>query len=157
MKWLLLSKAKPMRHVLYYLALGISCQTVLAEDWPQWQGPKRNAVSNETGLLQEWPEGGPRLAWRTEGLGCGDSTPAVAAGRLYGLSNRDGQEIVWALSEVDGKELWASSLGEAQPQDVPQSKEGPGGTPSIDGDRVYVIGMSGRIAVSIPKMARCCG
>jgi outer membrane protein assembly factor BamB len=146
MKWLLFSEAKAMRHLLYYLALGVSCQTVLAEDWPQWQGPKRNAVSVETGLLQEWPEGGPRLAWRTEGLGGGDSAPAVAAGRLYGLSNRDGQEIVWALSEDDGKELWASSLGEAQPQDVPQSKEGPGGTPSIDGDRVYVIGMSGRIA-----------
>ncbi|MEY3458751.1 MAG: hypothetical protein RL215_1908, partial [Planctomycetota bacterium] len=129
-----------MRHLLYYLALGVSCQTVLAEDWPQWQGPKRNAVSGETGLLQEWPEGGPRLAWRTEGLGGGDSAPAVAAGRLYGLSNRDGQEIVWALSEDDGKEVWASSLGESQPQDVPQSKEGPGGTPSIDGDRVYVIG-----------------
>ena len=135
-----------MRHLLCYLALGISSQAVLAEDWPQWQGPKRNAISGETGLLQVWPEGGPQLVWRIEGLGGGDSAPAVAAGRLFGLSNRDGQEIVWALSEDDGKELWVSSLGEAQPQDVPQSKEGPGGTPSIDGDRVYVIGMSGRIA-----------
>ncbi|MCA9170991.1 MAG: PQQ-binding-like beta-propeller repeat protein, partial [Planctomycetales bacterium] len=99
-----------------------------------------------TGLLQAWPEGGPRLAWRTEGLGGGDSAPAVAKGRLYGLSNRDGQEIVWALSEADGKEVWASSLGEAQAQAVPQSKEGPGGTPTVDGNRLYVIGMSGRIA-----------
>jgi alcohol dehydrogenase (cytochrome c) len=118
----------------------------IADDWPQWQGPNRNAVSGETGLLQEWPEGGPRLAWRIEGLGGGDSAPAVVQGKLYGLSNRDGQEIVWALSESDGKEIWVSSLGEAQQQDVPQSKEGPGGTPTVDGDRVYVIGMSGRIA-----------
>jgi outer membrane protein assembly factor BamB len=123
-----------------------SSQIAIAEDWPQWQGPNRNAVSGETGLLQEWPAGGPPLAWRIEGLGGGDSAPAVAGGKLYGLSNRDGQEVVWALSESDGKELWVSSLGDAQPQDVPQSKEGPGGTPTVDGDRIYVIGMSGRIA-----------
>lgn len=135
-----------MRRITCYLALLLSSQTAIAEDWPQWQGPNRNAVSEETGLLQEWPEGGPRLAWRIEGLGGGDSAPAVANGKLFGLSNRDDQEIVWALSEADGKEVWVSSLGAAQSQDVPQSKEGPGGTPTVDGDRLYVIGMSGRIA-----------
>ena len=135
-----------MRRFICYLALVLTSQTAIAEDWPQWQGPNRNAVSGESGLLQEWPKGGPRLAWRIEGLGGGDSAPAVVGGKLYGLSNRDGQEIVWALSEIDGKEVWVSSLGDAQPQDVHQSKEGPGGTPTVDGDRVYVIGMSGRIA-----------
>lgn len=135
-----------MRRITCYLALLFSSGIAIAEDWPQWQGPNRNAVSEETGLLQEWPTGGPRLAWRIEGLGGGDSAPAVAGGKLYGLSNRDGQEIVWALSETDGKEVWVISLGDAQPQDVPQSKEGPGGTPTVDGDRIYVIGMSGRVA-----------
>ena len=43
-----------------------------AADWPQWQGPDRNAVSKETGLLQEWPKDGPPLAWKAEGLGGGD-------------------------------------------------------------------------------------
>jgi alcohol dehydrogenase (cytochrome c) len=135
-----------MRRITCYLALVLSSQTAFAEDWPQWQGPSRNATSSETGLLQAWPEGGPRLAWRIEGLGGGDSAPAVAGGKLYGLSNREGKEIVWALSETDGKELWSSSIGDAQPQDVPQSKEGPGGTPTVDGNRIFVIGMSGRIA-----------
>ena len=135
-----------MRRITCYLTLVLSSQIAIAEDWPQWQGPNRNAVSGETGLLQEWPKGGPRLAWRITGLGGGDSAPSVANGKLYGLSNRDGQEIVWALSEADGKEVWASSLGDAQPQGMPQSKEGPGGTPTVDGDRIYVIGMSGRIA-----------
>ena len=40
-----------------------------AADWPQWQGPNRDAVSAETGLLTEWPEAGPALTWRIEGLG----------------------------------------------------------------------------------------
>lgn len=135
-----------MRLFICYLTLLVTSSMAVADDWAQWQGPKRNAVSGEKGLLQAWPEGGPKLAWRIEGLGGGDSAPAVAGGQLYGLSNREGKEIVWALSEADGKELWSSSLGDAQQQNVPQSKEGPGGTPTIDGNRIYVIGMSGRLA-----------
>ena len=51
-------------------------------DWPQWQGPDRAAHSKETGLLKEWLKAGP-LAWKIKGLGGGDSTPSVAAGRIY--------------------------------------------------------------------------
>jgi outer membrane protein assembly factor BamB len=120
--------------------------SLFAEDWSQWQGQDRNAISKEKGLLQQWPEDGPPLAWRVDGLGGGDSAPAVAGGRLFGMSNRDGKEIVWARSEKDGTEIWVSPLGDAAEQRVPQSKEGPGCTPTVDGDRLYVIGMSGRVA-----------
>ncbi len=135
-----------MKSSLLGLILSIPVATAVADDWPQWQGPDRNAISREKGLLQEWPENGPPLAWRIEGIGGGDSAPAVAGGKLFGLSNRDGKEIVWALSEEDGKEVWATALGDAIEQGVHQSKEGPGGTPTVDGDHLYVIGMSGRIA-----------
>ena len=77
-------------------------------DWPQWQGPDRNAVSKEKGLLQEWPKDGPPLAWKAKGLGGGDSAPSVAGGRLFGMSNRGDDEVVWCLSEADGKEVWAT-------------------------------------------------
>ncbi len=135
-------KTKYLSAALLALITGTAC----ADDWPQWQGPDRNAVSKEKGLLQEWPENGPPLAWRAEGLGGGDSIPAVADGRLFGMSIRDGKEIVWALSERDGKELWVSPLGDAVQQRVPQSKEGPACTPSVSGDRLFVIGMGGTIA-----------
>src|SRR3954467_4355410 len=76
-------------------------------DWPQWQGPDRTAHSKETGLLKEWPKDGPPLAWKVKGLGGGDSTPSVAAGYIYGMANRGEDEVVWDLSEQDGKERWA--------------------------------------------------
>jgi len=126
--------------------LAISALRTLGADWPQWQGPDRNAISKETGLLQEWPADGPPLAWRINGLGGGDSAPAVAGGKLYGMSNRGDQEVVWALSETDGKELWFAPLGPAVQQRMPQSKEGPGGTPTVDGEVLYVLGMGGRLA-----------
>ena len=75
----------------WYLASVLSGASVLAgsaqsTDWPQWQGPDRNAASKERGLLQEWPKEGPPLAWKITGLGGGYSGPSVAAGRILGMS-----------------------------------------------------------------------
>ncbi len=117
-----------------------------ADDWPQWQGPSRNGVSKETGLLKAWPKEGPPLAWKIAGLGGGDSAPAIAGGRIYGMAIRGQDEVVWALSEKDGKELWVARLGPAFAQRASQSKEGPSGTPTVDGDRLYVEGMGGDVS-----------
>lgn len=125
------------------LVLVLPGAAAIAADWPQWQGPDRNAVSKETGLLKEWPKDGPPLAWKAKGLGGGDSAPSVAGGRLFGMGARGGDEVVWCLSEVDGKELWSAKIGPAVQQRMPQSKEGPGGTPTADGERLYAIGMGG--------------
>ena len=54
-----------------------------AGNWPQWRGPQRDALSTESGLLQEWPENGPPLLWQAEGLGEGYSTIAVQGERLF--------------------------------------------------------------------------
>src|SRR5437870_5712068 len=115
----------------------------VSADWPQWQGPDRNAMSKETGLLQEWPEGGPPLAWRIKGIGGGDSAPSIAAGRIFVMGTRGDEEVVWALSEKEGKELWVKPLGAKHRQSMPQSQAGPGCTPTVDGDRLYVLGMGG--------------
>ena len=115
-------------------------------DWPQWQGPDRNAISKEKGLLKEWPKAGPPLAWKITGLGGGESTPSIAAGRIYGMSNRGADEVVWALSEKDGKTIWVTRLGPAFQQQEPPGKDGPGCTPTVDGERLYVIGLGGDVS-----------
>lgn len=123
------------------------CDALCAQhDWPQWQGPDRTAQSKETGLLKEWPADGPPLAWRINSLGGGDCAPSVAASRIYGMSNRGEDEVVWALSEKDGKEIWAVRIAPAHSQNFPQSKEGPSATPTVDGDRLYVVGLAGNVA-----------
>jgi alcohol dehydrogenase (cytochrome c) len=139
----------PMRYTKPFIgilgtAMLLACAS--AEDWPQWQGPNRNAISKETGLLKEWPKDGPPLAWKITGLGGGDSAPSIAAGRIYGMANRGEDEIVWALSEADGKTVWVSRLGPAFAQRPSQGKEGPSCTPTVDGDRLYVIGLGGDVS-----------
>ncbi len=120
--------------------------SAMAADWPQWQGVNRDAVSTETGLKQEWSADGPALVWRIDDLGGGYSAPAISAGHLYGLSNRGESEVVWCLSEKDGGQVWAKTLGPAVKEGMRQGIEGPGGTPTIDGDRLYVIGAGGIVA-----------
>lgn len=131
------------------IALAIAAQLALCAgdfDWPQWQGPDRNAISKEIGLLKEWPKEGPPLAWKIAGLGGGDSAPSIAAGRIYGMANRGEDEVVWALSEQDGRELWVTRLGPASKQQPSQSKEGPACTPTVDGGLLYVEGLGGDVA-----------
>lgn len=140
-----------MKCRVWPIALLLLGSTAFAEspnafDWPQWQGPDRDAVSKETGLLAQWPPSGPPLAWKIDRLGDGYSTPSVAAGRIFGMSSRGGDEAVWALSESDGKMLWITRLGPAAEGGRAEGREGPGCTPTVDGDRLYVLGLGGDLA-----------
>ena len=110
-------------------------------DWPQWQGPQRNGISKETGLLQSWPKDGPPLAWRISNIGEGFSTPSVANGRIFAMANRNNDEYVFALSEKDGKEIWAAKIGPVRHGGG--GYPGPRCTPTVDGDRVYALGLVG--------------
>ena len=132
------------RHV-FWIALLLLNAVVWANDWPQWQGVTRDGISQEKGLLQEWPKEGPPLLRTVKGLGGGYSAPAVAAGRIYGMSYRGDDEVVWALSESDGKPLWSVPVQPTASQSQPQGKEGPGCTPTVDGDNIYVIGNVGDV------------
>ncbi len=124
----------------------ITTGSSLAADWPQLRGQNRDGKSVDTGLLKEWPNDGPPLAWKIDKLGGGYSAPSIADGRIFGMSNRGEDEIVWALSETDGKELWVTRLGPAFAQRPSQGREGPACTPTVDGERLYVEGLGGNVA-----------
>jgi outer membrane protein assembly factor BamB len=112
-------------------------------DWPQWRGANRDGISQETGLLKQWPEGGPPLAWKAQGAGRGYSSLAVAKGRLYTLGLRGDREFVVAFDAATGKELWATAHGGAFRND---RGDGPRGTPTIDGDKIYALGGNGDLS-----------
>lgn len=106
-------------------------------DWPQWRGPKRDAVSTEKGLLQSWGEQGPPLAWKASGLGKGLASVSISGGRIYTMGKRKDGEFVLALDLKDGHELWAARLRDPEKDVEPHS------TPTCDGERVYAIGALG--------------
>ena len=108
-------------------------------DWPQWRGPDRTHVSKETGLLKSWPEGGPKRIWLFENAGAGYSGPAIVNGKFYTMGTRDGSEILLVLDANTGKELWTTKLDRIHDDN---RGDGPRGTPTVDGNRIYV--MTGR-------------
>ena len=119
----------------------------LADDWPQWRGPERNGISQEKGLLKEWPKEGPKLLWKVTNAGSGYSTPAVVGERLYLLGNEGlDKEFVEALSVSDGKRVWATTLGKVgNPQQKPNYPAARS-TPTVDGDVLYALGSDGDLA-----------
>ena len=116
-------------------------------DWPQWRGPERSGVSKETGLLKQWPAGGPKLLWQVNDIGDGYSTPIVVGNRIYVMSNHGmDNEFVQALSTQDGKPIWTTRVGNVgnpnQNPPYPKARS----TPSVDGNFLYALGSDGDIA-----------
>jgi outer membrane protein assembly factor BamB len=127
------------------LAISLSITVVShAGDWPQWRGPNRNGISQETGLLKEWPKDGPKLLWQQKNIGSGYSTPAVVGDRIYLLSNEGLEnEFVQALSTKDGSRVWSTRLGRVgkpkQDPNYPAARS----TPTVVGDSLYGLGSDG--------------
>ncbi|MBM4000526.1 MAG: polyvinylalcohol dehydrogenase [Planctomycetes bacterium] len=122
----------------------VAVQAMAAEpfDWPQWQGPARNNVSVEKGLLKEWPAEGPKRVWTFSEAGAGYSGPSVAAGTLYLMGTRDSNEILIALDALTGSEKWVAELDTVFENGW---GDGPRGTPTVDGDRVYAMSGTGTL------------
>jgi outer membrane protein assembly factor BamB len=122
------------------LLAGTSVTIQALDDWPQWRGPRRDGLSAERGLLKAWPQSGPPLAWKATGAGQGYSSFAVAGGRLYTLGAREDREHVIAFDAASGKRVWDAPHGRRFSND---RGDGPRGTPTVDGTRVYAFGASG--------------
>ncbi len=119
------------------VVIPLSASATRGADWPQWRGPERSGVSEETGLLKEWPQDGPPLAWKSSGLGKGYSSVSVAAGRILTMGDRDGAEYLIAVSAKNGEKIWSTKIGKRWRDGGPRS------TPTIDGNAVYCLSPHG--------------
>ena len=110
--------------------------------WPQWRGPDRTGVSQESGLQREWPEGGPQLVWLNRTAGIGYSSFAVVDGRLFTMGAEGEKEFLMAVNTENGQELWRAEIGELLTNNW---GDGPRGTPTIDGQLVYALSGQGNL------------
>ncbi len=136
-------RSKRLWVAILCLAAGAAAfNRAIADDWPAWRGPDRDGICKETGLLKEWPDGGPELQWKATGLGEGYSGPAIVGNLLYTMGNRDGQEWVIALDWTKrGSPAWATPIGRVRTDGG--GYPGPRSTPTFDGDRLYTLGAAG--------------
>jgi outer membrane protein assembly factor BamB len=134
------------RLVMAFAAIVLGSVALAAADWPQWQGPDRTRMSKETGLLKEWPAGGPRTIWTANNLGMGYGSMSIAGDRVFIQGARGQNSFVIALNRADGKEVWAKAIGPVETRMRTNMGAGPRGTPTVDGDRLYVLTENGDLA-----------
>ena len=124
---------------------------LLAEDWTQFRGRDRLGVWHETGIVETLPQA-LKVTWRTS-IGSGYSGPAVADGRIFVSDwaedpqsrTVDGTERALALDEQTGAVLWTHEWETTYRMLVYSYAVGPRATPTVDDDRVYVLGATGRL------------
>ncbi len=109
-------------------------------DWPSWRGPNRTGLSTETGLLKEWPKGGPKLLWKVQGLGTGYSTPSIAGGRVFLMGTEGKTEFMIALDTRTGERIWKTPIGVTA-----GGYPGPRCTPTVDGELIYALSSDGKL------------
>jgi outer membrane protein assembly factor BamB len=114
----------------------------LAGDWPQFLGPQRNGTSDETGLIDAFPETGPEIVWSVDG-GVGMSGIAVVDGTACTLIQRDGEQIVVALDAANGDTKWETPVAPLYENSM---GDGPRATPTIAGGRAFVFTGEGILA-----------
>ena len=133
---------------LFLSALAM-CMTAKAEGliasnepgWPQWRGPRRDGVSNETNLLSGWPADGPTLLWKTEHLGRGWSSPIVVEDHIYITGDVNDHLSVHCL-DTAGTTKWRVTNGEAWKGPYPGSRA----SCAYSNGRLYHLNAHGRLA-----------
>jgi len=109
--------------------------------WPQWRGPRRDGISTEKGLLPSWPEGGPKLLWKIDGLGTGWSSPIVVDRRLY-VTGDVGDELVIFAFNLGGTPQWQATSGKAWKGPYPGARA----CCAFSAGRLYHMNAHGRVA-----------
>jgi outer membrane protein assembly factor BamB len=142
-----------MTRLAAFFAFLFFVSSLAAADWPQWRGPKRDGVSDEKGLLTQWPEGGPKLAWKYTEAGLGFSSFAIREGKLYTLGTKGKDEIVLVLdASKGGPPLWTAKIGSIFTYGENVWGDGPRSTPTLDGNLLFALGGQGDlVCVDIAK------
>jgi outer membrane protein assembly factor BamB len=139
---------KVIRDYVQALVFGLSISaigtgfysTAEAADWPNYRGPNHNGISNETGWSATWPEGGPKVLWKTS-IGNGFCSIAVSNGRAYTMGNIKNNDILYCFDAKTGKEIWKKSY--PCPLYKKNHEGGPSATPTVDGNAVYTFSKDG--------------
>ena len=129
-----------MKVVFLFLTILVSVISVEGQVI-QWRGPERDGHFNEKGLLKQWPDEGPRQVLEVEGLGKGYSSPIVTGNTIYVTGMKDTLDYLTAI-DFSGNVRWQVPYGRSWNKSFPETRC----SPTIDGDRVYVLSGLGKLS-----------
>jgi outer membrane protein assembly factor BamB len=112
-----------------------------AEAWEHYRGPQYNGTSAERGWAKGWSGQTPRQLWRKE-VGIGASSFTVRNGRVFTHGNVKDRDVVYCLDALTGEEIWTHAYPCKFEERMYEG--GTAATPTLDGDRVYVLSYDGQ-------------
>ena len=115
--------------------------TVVAEDWPQLLGPRRDGTYEGGDLAKSWPEAGPKVLWEKE-IGHGFSNPVVANDRVILFHRIGDEELVEAVEPDTGKPIWTFRYATTY-RDGFGFDPGPRASPVVAGSQIYTFSPQG--------------
>ena len=125
------------------LSLVFMTPNAFSADWPQWRGPDREGKAIEPNLELDWSKSPPKHLWTIDGMGRGYASVSIVDQRLYTTGNLPEGQATICVDLKSQQRLWATPLTQGAPQ---HGYEGSRCTPTIDGDRSYVVTSDGQIA-----------
>lgn len=117
--------------------------------WPQFRGLRRDGVSDERGLLREWPESGLRQLWSITNIGTGFSSPVISGGRLV-ITGDFEEHLALIAFDLAGRPLWRATNGASWKTPYPGARA----TPTFHSGRLYHQNAHGRVACFDPADGR---
>lgn len=106
----------------------------------QWRGPQRDGKFAETGLLKKWPDAGPELLLKVEGIGKGYSSVVATDKYIFVTGMIDTLDYLSCITP-DGQTKWKVAYGRSWVKSFPDTRS----TPTIEDDRVYIISGIGEL------------
>jgi len=84
--------------------------SVLAEDWPQWRGPRYDGTSIEKDLPTTWSNDSG-IAWQCPLPPWGNSTPVVCGDAVFLTTQAEGRDLLLLkINKPTGKILWTRTV-----------------------------------------------
>lgn len=131
--------------VVALVGWAVSINTVRAENWPQWRGPKNDGISNETNTPTKWSKT-ENVAWRLPLPGPGGATPVVWGERIFLTSvEKDSGDLLLLCVGTDGKEKWRQVMGSGNRTARGDEGNSASNSPSTDGEHVWAMMTTGVI------------
>ncbi len=117
--------------------------------WPEFRGPRRDGISPAKGLSKKWPEGGPKLIWKSTECGNGFATVTIAEGMIFTSGDFDRQEMVVAL-DMAGQLVWKTPNGRSWRGPHPGARTNPTYREGV----LYHMNPTGRLAALKAKTGK---
>ncbi len=119
----------------------VSAGVVLAQDWPQWLGPNRDAKVSDFKAPQTWPAELTQK-WRIS-VGAGDATPALVGEKLYVFTRQGDDEVIMCLNAADGKDIWQDKYAARAVTGPAARHPGPRSSVTVAEGKVVTLGAAG--------------